>query len=39
MRYNFISNNGDNYPVEKMCKYMKVSEKYLMSHLLLELRV
>jgi len=26
MRYNFILNNGDKYPVEKMCKYMKVSK-------------
>ena len=26
MRYNFISRNKDNYSVEKMCKYMKVSK-------------
>jgi hypothetical protein len=26
MRYNFILRNEDNYPVEKMCKYMKVSK-------------
>ena len=25
MRYKFILNNEDNYPVEKMCKYMRVS--------------
>jgi len=25
MRYKFILRNEDNYPVEKMCKYMKVS--------------
>ncbi len=26
MRYNFILRNEDNYPVEKMCKCMKVSK-------------
>jgi transposase InsO family protein len=26
MRYNFILNNGDKYPVEKMCLCMKVSK-------------
>ncbi len=26
MRYNFILRNEDNYPVEKMCKYMRVSK-------------
>ena len=26
MRYNFILRNEVNYPVEKMCKCMKVSE-------------
>ena len=26
MRYNFILNNGDRYPVEKMCRCMKVSK-------------
>ena len=26
MRYNFILRNEANYPVEKMCKYMKVSK-------------
>jgi putative transposase len=26
MRYNFILNNGEKYPVEKMCKHMRVSK-------------